>query len=269
MTFRCPVNVQTRSASAFTLLEMLLALSMVVTLLFVMTRVFDDLVDARRRIEQDSSVVEGATSVLDLLARAADTVVATDGAGEAGVVGDATSLQITRSGVATSRLNRREGIVSPLFDKHALDFAFQDGGFAVRDGDGGDWSRLVPDVFAIRFRYHDGNNWTDSWNSGAAGLPVAIECAIWTTPWPAGLWPEWIPEADRELEGEFGLAMEGAAPTDAFEGEFGSDASDPFSGAMTFLTAEAPMPRPDHVRMVAIIDAVPAGNLRGDGEVQR
>ena len=59
MTFRRPVNVQTRSASAFTLLEMLLALSMVVTLLFVMTRVFDDLVDARRRIEQDSSVVEG------------------------------------------------------------------------------------------------------------------------------------------------------------------------------------------------------------------
>lgn len=269
MTTRSQVQSRMRRRSAFTLLETLLALAMVVTLLFVMTTVFDDLVEARRRIERGASVVEGATSALELLARAADTVVATDEAGDAGVVGDATSLRITRSGVATSRLSRGSTDVSPLFDKHVMELALEGGGFAVRDGDGGDWSRLVPEVFAIRFRYHDGAEWSDSWNSGAAGLPVAIECAIWTTPWPEGVRPDWMPDVAREGEGGFDSETEWFGPDDSFAAEFGGDAGDAFSGTPTFLTAGDPMPRPDHVRVVAILDAVPIADLLVEGEERR
>lgn len=269
MTFRPHVRSRRRRPSAFTLLETLLSLAMVVTLLLVMTTVFDDLVDARQRIQRGAMVVEGATSALELLARAADTVVATDGAGDAGVVGDATSLLVTRSGVATSRLSRGDTEVSPLFDKHAIELAFRGGGLEVRDGDGGAWSTLVPDVFAIRFQYHDGTAWSDSWNSGAAGLPVAIECAIWTTPWPEGLRPEWMPDVDQDGEDELDAESGGAFSDDAFAAEFGSDAEDPFSGSPTLLTTGDPMPRPDHVRVVAILDAVPVSESRGEGEGQR
>ena len=269
MMFRPHTRARRRHPSAFTLLETLLSLAMVVTLLFVMTTVFDDLVDARQRIQRGALVVEGATSALELLARAADTVVATDGAGEAGVVGDATSLQITRSGVATSRLSRGDTEVSPLFDKHAIELAFRGAALEVRDGDGGVWSTLVPNIFAIRFQYHDGTAWSDSWNSGATGLPVAIECAIWTTPWPEGLRPDWMPEFDQDGEDELDAESGGARSDDAFAADFGSEAGDLFSGSPTLLTTGDPMPRPDHVRVVAILDAVPVSESRGEGEGQR
>ena len=259
-----PMKNRLRSsrAAGFTLLVTLLALAMVITLLFVMTRVFDDLVDARRRIERSASVVEGATSALELLARSADTVVASSDSGGAGVVGDATSLQITRSGIATSRLSRAGSDVSPLFDKHAIEMAFRNGGFEVKDGDGGDWSTLVPEVFAVRFRYHDGASWTEAWNSGDSGLPVAIECAIWTAPWPDDLRPAWIPDAEDDEA--FAVDSEDFFSDDAIASEFGSDADDPFFASATFLTADDPMPRPDHVRVVAILDAIPGSGSRDE-----
>ena len=263
-----PPNDRLRSPvdGGFTLLETLLALAMVITLLFVMTRVFDDLVDARRRIERSASIVEGATSALELLARAADTVVASSDSGEAGVVGDATSLLITRSGVATSRLSRAGSDVSPLFDKHGIELAFRNGGFEVKDGDGGAWSTLLPEAFAVRFRYYDGTSWAGTWNSNASGLPVAIECAIWTTQWPGNLRPAWIPDA--EDGGVIEDDSEGLFSNDAIEMEVGSDADDPFFGSSTFLTADDPTPRPDHVRVVAIIDAIPGSEPGGEGEVR-
>jgi hypothetical protein len=57
---------------------------------------------------------------------------------------------------------------------------------------------LITNLVAIRFRYHDGEEWLEQWDSSVEGLPRAIEMSIWTTPWPAGEQPSWMPEEGRD-----------------------------------------------------------------------
>jgi hypothetical protein len=70
---------------------------------------------------------------------------------------------------ASSGLVRREQ------DRAASAYA---GGAGQPDTDS-DATPLAPEVSAIAFRYHDGTEWVDSWDSGEAGsLPRAVEITI-------------------------------------------------------------------------------------------
>ena len=247
-----------RSGRGFTLLEVLLALAIIILLFATMTRVFDDLVDARARVRRSMMRTEGIAAALELLARSADAAVATGLDGEAGVTGDSGSIRIARSGVATTRLGASEAGISPVQDRHAVELAFRDGALMVRDQDGGDAETLATGIFAIRFRYHDGREWSASWNSDAAGLPVAIECSVWTTPWPDAAWPAWIPEP--ELDDESTIDRSDARL------DVGLDESIEAFEIGTILESDDPLPAPDHVRVVSILDAVPVERLGMAGE---
>ena len=69
---------------------------------------------------------------------------------------------------------------------------------------------------------------------------------------------------DAEDDEEFAVDSEDFFSDDAIASEFGSDADDPFFASATFLTADDPMPRPDHVRVVAILDAIPGSGSRDE-----
>ncbi len=247
-----PVRRSPRSLRGFTLLEVLLALGIIVLLFAAMTTVFDDLVDARTRVDRSMARTEGVVAALELLARSADSVVTTGLAGEAGVVGDATSIRIVRSGVATVRLADESSSISPIQDRHAVELAFRDGGLVVRDEDDGDTRTLVDGIFAIRFRYHDGRAWSASWNSDDSGLPVALECSIWTTPWPDAAWPAWIPEPEMERGSAVGSELDASSDLEAVlvEAEIGE-----------LLGIDDPLPAAEHVRVISILDAVPVARL--------
>ena len=247
-----------RSGRGFTLLEVLLALGIIILLLATMTRVFDDLVEARTRVRRSMLRTEGIAAALELLTRSADSAVATGLDGEAGVTGDSVSIRIARSGVATTRLGDPTTGISPVQDRHAVELAFRDGEIVVRDEDDGVSETLVTGLFAIRLRYHDGRDWADSWDSDASGLPVAIECAIWTAPWPDAAWPAWIPEP--EIDDEPPAAEDDVA--------LGSDLGDSLEEIEigTILESDDPLPVPDHVRVISILDAVPVERLGMAGE---
>lgn len=247
-----------RRAAGFTLLEVMLALAIIILLLATMTRVLDDLVEARTRVRRSMIRTEGVAAALELLARSADSAVATGLDGAAGIDGDSTSIRIARSGVATTRLGGVTGI-SPVQDRHAVELAFRDGELVVRDDDDGVTETLATDLFAIRLRYHDGRDWFDGWDSRETGLPVAIECAIWTTPWPDAAWPAWIPEP--EVDDDVVEDAEDVENRDDFAAAF-----DEFEiGPM--LDSDDLLPVPEHVRVISILDAVPVERLgqRGEG----
>jgi type II secretory pathway component PulJ len=247
-----------RAGRGFTLLEVLLALGMIILLFATMTRVFDDLVDARTRVRRSMFQTEGIAAAFELLTRSADAAVATGLDGEAGVTGDSVSIRIARSGVATTRLGDSSTGISPVQDRHAVELAFRNGEIVVRDEDDGGTETLVSGLFAVRFRYHDGLEWSDSWSSAASGLPVAIECSIWTSPWPDAAWPAWIPEPELDDE----------ASSDDGEAALGIDFEESFEEFEigTILESDDPLPVPDHVRVISILDAVPVERLGMAGE---
>ncbi len=236
-------------AEGFTLLETLLAIGLIGAILAVAISLLGDVSAARDRIERRLRQAEGATLAIDLLADRVATATLTAVDGSVGLVGDASSLRVTGGGVSSIRLApsvRR----SPLLDRSTLELAWRDGGLALRD-DGAAWSLVAPDLVAIRFRFHDGEDWRETWDGGRDGLPTAIEIAIWETPWPEGLTPPWMPEPAFDEEAPF---------DDVFDDEFDAfdlgdlDALETFSTSLP--AAEDEIPEPDRHRIVAILDPV-------------
>ncbi len=243
-----------RPVRGFTLLEMLLAIGLIAAILMVASSLLRDVAEARDRIERRLRRAEGATLALDLLADRLATATVTAIDGRPGIVGDALSMRVTGCGVASIRLaasSRR----SPLLDRSTLELAWRDGGLAIRD-DEADWSLLAPGLTAIRFRYHDGDDWRDDWDAGRDGLPTAIEVAIWETPWPDGLVASWMPEPDSTEFDEDPLTLE---RSDADESDPWLDDLEGFAPP-PMPAADDEIPVPDRRRIVAILDPVSASS---------
>lgn len=214
---------------AFTLLEALIALGIILLLVGTMTSVISNVANSRERTRERSVRQLGATAAFELLSSAADTCLADDGNGSAGIDGEPLRLRITRSGVAARRLLQGEGAASPLTDHDYFELALEGRNLVVHGEDSDQRSTLIANLVALRFRYHDGEEWLEQWDSSLEGLPRAIEMSIWTTPWPAGEQPSWMPEEDSDDTEE--------AEEVTFEAEIAGD-----------------LPPPDKQRIVAIFD---------------
>lgn len=245
------VGVRTMRGSpprkAFTLLEALIAIVLLGAIIGVAIRLLGDVSDARSRVEASLRRTEGVTLAIDLLADRIATATTTAVDGGAGITGDALSCRVTGCGIASIRLDAASRR-SPLLDRSTLELGWRDGGLSLRD-DEGPWSLLAGDLAAIRFRYHDGDDWRDLWDSDQDGLPVAIEVEIWTTPWPDGLAADWMPEPIDPLD----------ADIDAFGASDFDDSmfDDPGGFAPPPVPAEEDeIPLPDRRRVIAILDPV-------------
>ena len=102
--------------------------------------------------------------------------------------------------------------------------------------------RLVPDLVAIRFRYHDGNEWLGEWD-GDRGLPRGVEVQVWTSPWPPGMTPAWAPSSDDAVIEDQREVLFDEIDLRSFE----ETAVDPGDA-----------PAPDRVRVLSILDAAPS-----------
>lgn len=239
-----------RRPRGFTLLETLVAIAIFGGLLFVATSLVRDIGDSRRRTESRMRTIEGATVALDALASRLAVATVSDATGGSGIVGDSTSLRVTGSGVSVRRL-AGDSSLSPLVDRAAIELRLESDGLVISE-DGDDRSTLVPDLHAVRFRYHDGSEWRDAWDSGADGLPVAVEARLWFDPWTDGRYPDWMPAPEDEAADPF-------SDFDEFEdlGEFGDlDEFEDFDRVTPIAVAMEDAPAPDRVRVVALIDPV-------------
>lgn len=249
-----------RDRVGFTLLETLLAIGLVAALLAVAVRLVEDVSSARDRVAASLRRTEGLTLAIDLLADRLATATATAVDGGAGIEGDALSCRVTGAGVASIRLtpgSRR----SPLLDRSTLELAWRGDGLALRD-DEGDWSTAAEGLAAIRFRYHDGEDWRDSWDGARDGLPVAVELSIWTTPWPDGLVAAWMPPPEDEagIDDLDDLSI-------ADDGSFDSSLFDDLEGfAPPPVAAEDDeVPPADRRRVMAILDPVAPSDVADGG----
>ncbi|MCH2160878.1 MAG: hypothetical protein MK085_03280 [Phycisphaerales bacterium] len=247
----------------FTLLEVMLALAILIALLTVMTSVVGGVAMSRERTSERTARDQGITTAFELFAAAVDTCVAADGMGDAGVDGNLLRLRLISSRVPARRLGSNVSGNSPLSDRDAIEFNLDGRRLVLRDVQGGRQSVLVENVVAIRFRYHDGEEWLEQWNSATSGLPRAIELAIWTRDWPDGDVPAWMPE---ELE-EDPLLAEGE-----YEELLMADAFDPLGEPAEFsgvaLESDDPfLPAPDRQCIVAVFNPVSPGGEAGSDQV--
>jgi len=229
------------SRRGFTLLEVLIALGMILALMSVMMSVTSSIREGKQRLQVSMSTEYGAMVAFELLESASDTCIALDSYGQSGIVGDATELVVSSSSLAIGDMASEDSGVSPLFDLDRIRFSLRDTDLMIGNDESGQ-EILVPSVTAIRFMYFDGTDWQSSWDSGRDGLPHAVELAIWTSPWPEGIYPSWMPEVENLEEGEgsedFFIAEDTLAGLDDFERD------------ISF--AEEDEPLPDYRRTVAV-----------------
>lgn len=178
----------------FTLLEVMLALSLSVLLLGATMTFLWELADRRTTLARGSRDLHASSVLFERLEADLAAGLAGDPGIGAGVQGTEHSLKLLSRGVWLSPENASasaggagEGDLQASeirFDPNtarvsARRFVVKPGG----GGGGGGALELVSDrVERMRFRFYDGSAWRTSFDSLAQGkLPVAIEVAIWFT----------------------------------------------------------------------------------------
>jgi prepilin-type N-terminal cleavage/methylation domain-containing protein len=227
-----------RSRRGFTLLELIVAATLILALVAAMSLFLMDALRIRGRVSEEIERSRAAEALVSTVERALETTLVEDPTLGAGVVGDATSLSILRAGLATWRLgtSERSRALEEL-DRVRVRFDASAGRIAIGRGEMPE-SLLPGTIQRVRFRYYNGSRWVASFDSVAAGqLPVAVEIALWLRP-RAMVEPAERPEFDE-------------VPTDAdAEGETDDG------------------PPPDRLRIVTIPDAgpdVPSESSAGGG----
>ncbi|MCH2143635.1 MAG: type II secretion system protein GspJ [Phycisphaerales bacterium] len=241
----------------FTLIEVLLALGLIMLLVgslgIFVNQVSETRVDLRTRSEQESSI----TIVFDALDGATGTCIALAGDGMPGFRGDAMSVEISFDSTTVQRaLGDSSELVLVPEDRVQIRFEPSSGVLSIaRDGDRP--RDLAVRCFAVRFRFHDGNNWLEEWDSIAmGGLPHALECSVWYAPWPDETVPEWFPEGYDEEGADFEIMFDDSEdfPEEpmSLDQLFDSFGEDPADG---FLDIDDDLPDTDRRRIFAIPDA--------------
>ena len=239
----------TRSAQqgrAFTLVEVML--SMVIMLVLAgsigwAVREMREKTFVLRRASDDLTV---GTSVFELIDASMTSSVALDPtSGSAGIRGTGESIEIVSRGV----LADLEGDTGALSGLTRLRVEFEPDALELRIGrsDASTAATLQPisqRIEQMRFRYHDGQQWTDSFDSRSAGtLPVAIEVSVWfVTALDERALP---PESDTGLAP--GGTASGSDPLD-FEG-MGAPVRSDFDEEPPLIER-----RPDRFRIFSVLD---------------
>ncbi len=249
---------------AFTLVEVLIAIALIIAVAGTSFTFFHNLLQSRERLLEEAARQRSATILLDQLEGALLTAIAGDERNGAGVTGDNASISILTRGVAT--YVAENGLRDPgLFsDLQRIEFRFDASSGIIEARE-----TVVPTVnrdrssaagrywpigaaAVVRFRYHDGSMWVDSFDSRAAGrLPAAVEIAIRFEPWPGE-----IESASESTDDEAGAFDGESVESDSRDDERAFDEEDFALRSEMELYFETP--RPDRVRVIASPDSEPA-----------
>lgn len=172
----------TERQPGFTLIELLVGVGLFVLLALGMAAFSKDLARQRAILARVSEASRVGTVLIDGLER--DLMMAVAGGGRlgSGVKGDAASIRILTCGVAVDAASAGSDLLE-------VSYRWDEGSGTLRAAQRtviGEAGSPVPDevissrVARLRFRYHTGMQWSDSYDTAEAGrLPAAVEVAIW------------------------------------------------------------------------------------------
>ncbi|MFM9994419.1 MAG: prepilin-type N-terminal cleavage/methylation domain-containing protein [Phycisphaerales bacterium] len=238
---------------AFTLLEVLLALTLVLVLSGAVYGFLWNLLGERDRMSESAAHADAAGLVIERLED--DWLGSLAGlAGKPGIEGDTASIRVVSRGVTVPLEAGDRG--APLGDVHGSEIAWDRFAGTVRarrwhgPTPGGSFETITEGVQRLRFRYFDERSWASSFDSASAGrLPAAVEVAVWFGP-PLER-PETASESDPSAAAD--------RPDDAgarAEADRGEDLDPP----------PTPEREPDRVRVMVIPDGpTSAWRERGSG----
>ncbi|MEE9129831.1 MAG: prepilin-type N-terminal cleavage/methylation domain-containing protein [Phycisphaerales bacterium] len=253
---RQPIN---RVRRGFTLLEVLIVIGLVMALLGSMFTFMFDLLSSRDRAIQYSAQQLGATTLIERVEADLMTCVVGDADSGSGVDGDTQRLRILTRSVAASLAERGVGDPAVFGDLQLTEYRFDESRRQimasrrfVQTNNTTDRTSDFPvggSVYKVRFRFHDGTSWRDTFDSRSYGrLPLAVEVAVWFEPWP-GEEPDPIPQEDDRLTFD---------AIDTFDERAYAEQSD-----LEFYRE----PRPDRIRVIVIPDASTGDDATGDVEM--
>lgn len=175
-----------RRACAFTLIEVMLAIAIMIALSGSMFGFLWNTLERRDRLQGIAQDSQAATAVLERIETDVFGAITGDAKGAAGVSGQKTRLKVLTRGV---NLPRQEGVdAKALGDLQGAEYMFDEGSGELRarrwggqDGAGASSFEVVSDrVERVQFRFFNGRRWTYRFDSSQSNnLPVAIEVAIW------------------------------------------------------------------------------------------
>ncbi len=241
---------------AFTLVEVLVAVALLLLLAGAVSSFLWQLLDRESRVLDWTARSRTASVMFDRLQRDLFTAVASTPDGP-GVVGDPTGMVIAHRAflvddpdlsdlqrteirfdprAGTLRLTRRDWARPPIGGENE---AHPDEPVPADDTPPADGIR------AVRFRYHDGRAWRSSFSS-TRSLPAAVEVAVWF----GGI-----------SDGDIRAADEPPAAQEMMAGDRGAD--DPSTASLIDTLGQPrgrpPQREPDRLRVIAIPDATAAG----------
>ncbi|MHC4415609.1 MAG: hypothetical protein ACYS0G_10025 [Planctomycetota bacterium] len=242
---------------AFSLLEVLIAIALVLALVGSMFAFLFDMLSSRARALDYGAKQLAATTLIERAEADLMSCLVGDSVSGSGVEGDQTRLRILTRGVPAPLAER--GVEDPavLGDLQVAEYRFNDETARIEarraavgdpDADASSFAPVGGQVHRIRFRYHDGTGWRESFDALAADrLPVAVEIAVWFDP---PLFAEQAPEAPGAMGG-----------SDLPE-RLTYDASGGFDERTFAERSDLDLfdePRPDRFRVIAVPDAAPEG----------
>ncbi len=166
----------------FTLLEVMLAITIVLAIAGTVYVFLFDLIDSRERIVSESDRSRVSIGVFEQLERGIMTTIAGSTVYGSGVQGGPNSIELLSRAVTLPIETDSQTV---LGDLQGLSFSWdaQRGELSARRWDvlGGeqtDSQVISSDIAYFQLRYYDGQAWRGRFDS-SSGLPVAIEVAIW------------------------------------------------------------------------------------------
>jgi hypothetical protein len=229
----------TRARRAFTLMEAIVAVGMIMLLAGALALFVNDLGSTRAHVTRGTDRTRSAEAIFGAIESALQTAVVDGGSRGAGVSGTSTQLRVLSSRTDATGADAEQiarAAFAPLVATQ-----MQQHGSGVSIGRGGVATLLPADIGAVQVRYFDGNAWSDSFDSLALGrLPTMVEVAIW-----------------------FGATENDGATATATD-----DTADGVDGTHerreTHAEALTERPPPDRVRRIAVPDALPTDGSSGE-----
>ncbi len=241
------------SCRAFTLVEVLVAIALVLALVGTMFGFLYDMLSSRRRALTFADNHSAAATLLERLEADLMCSLVGDSVSGAGIEGEEARLSILTRGVAASLAERGAADPTVFGDLQVAEYRFSPQRRRLearrqprgeRNGEGTAFSLLGGELYKVRFRYHDGTAWRESFDSLDAGrLPVAIEVAVWfDAPFAEQMMSQALP----------GQTEPAASGRLTFDDTGGFD--DRAYAELSDLDLEAQLP-PDRIRVIVIPDA--------------
>lgn len=179
---RSAANLRRRAVGGFTLIEVMLALSLVVLLAWGMFSVMTGLSARRDRLVQLAARQEQTGTFFDLVERDLLCSVAAGSSGEAGVAGTASDLRISARGMSQDVGGRQTAGAGLYTASYRFDAAAGQVLLSRNDagGAGSGEEVVIEGVRRIGLRYYNGSEWVTEYDSvQAGGLPALIEVSVW------------------------------------------------------------------------------------------